>query len=497
MSTESSASTSGNSYDTLTVERNGLNVIAESERKGKPQDLFWPWFAANISVLGLAYAAFVLYFGLSFWQAAIASVVGSTLSFLIVGLVSLAGKRGSAPTMALSRAAFGVKGNALPSVVSYLILVGWETALVALSTLATATIFEALGWSSGNLTKIVAFLVVAALIVVAGVLGFDLIMRLQRWLTYATLVLTIAYMAVTFDEIDFAAVQAMPSGPATAVVGAFVLMMTAFGLSWANSAADYSRYLPRSASGRGVVGWTTFGGAVAPVLLLLYGLLLIGSRPDLIDPIAADPLGALTVVLPKSFLLVYAVVVVAGLVAGAVLDIYSSGLTLLALGAPLARWQAALLDGILMMIGAVYVVWFAPDFLGPFQGFLITLGVPITAWAGIFLADLALRRRDYDQASLFDARGRYGAANPVPLTLMVVSMVVGWGLVTSGFQGFGWQGYLLEPFGLGGKTGTWAFANLGVAFAFVFSFGGYLLLSRGRIRRQESGQMPVSGKVAG
>lgn len=42
------------------IERNGINVIAESERKGRPADLFWPWFAANISVLGVSYGAFVL-----------------------------------------------------------------------------------------------------------------------------------------------------------------------------------------------------------------------------------------------------------------------------------------------------------------------------------------------------------------------------------------------------------------------------------------------------
>ena len=71
----------------------------------------------------------------------------------------------------------------------------------------------------------------------------------------------------------------MPSGTTQAVIGALVLMMTAFGLSWVNSAADYSRYLPRSASTGGVIGWTTFGGAVAPVILLVYGLLLVGSRP--------------------------------------------------------------------------------------------------------------------------------------------------------------------------------------------------------------------------
>ena len=56
----------------LQIEANGINVIAEAERKGRPRDLFWPWFAANVSVLGLSYGAFVLGFGVSFWQAVVA-----------------------------------------------------------------------------------------------------------------------------------------------------------------------------------------------------------------------------------------------------------------------------------------------------------------------------------------------------------------------------------------------------------------------------------------
>jgi purine-cytosine permease-like protein len=476
----------------LTIERNGINVISESERKGQPRDLFWPWCASNISVLGLSYAAFVLYFGLSFWQALFASVIGTIVSFILVGLVSLAGKRGSAPTMALSRAAFGVQGNALPTVVSYLILVGWETVLVALSTLATATVFSELGWSSGDVTKVIAFLVVAALIVAAGVLGFDLIMKLQRWLTYVTVVMTVGYIALTVDELDWGKISDLPGGDWKAQVGALVLMMTAFGLSWVNSAADYSRYLPRSASSRGVVGWTTFGGAVAPVILLVYGLLLIGSDPDvgadqhLIDQIASDPIGALAALLPNGFLLIYVIVAVAGLIAGAVLDIYSSGLSLLTLGVPLPRWGAALIDGVIMILGAIYIVWIADDFLGPFMGFLITLGVPITSWCGIFLADLALRRRDYDDTSLFDPRGKYGSVNVVSVGSMVVSAVVGWGLVVNTAKGFHWEGYLLDPLGLGGKGGAWAFANLGVAFAFVFSFVVYYVVCAERVRQQEA-----------
>src|SRR6185312_10033915 len=42
------------------VEINGINVIAESERKGKPSGLFWPWFGANVSVFGISYGAFIL-----------------------------------------------------------------------------------------------------------------------------------------------------------------------------------------------------------------------------------------------------------------------------------------------------------------------------------------------------------------------------------------------------------------------------------------------------
>ena len=63
------------------LENAGLDVIAESERKGRPRDLFMPWFAANISVLGLSWGAWVLSFGLNAVQAIIAGTIGITFSF--------------------------------------------------------------------------------------------------------------------------------------------------------------------------------------------------------------------------------------------------------------------------------------------------------------------------------------------------------------------------------------------------------------------------------
>ncbi|HSU03932.1 MAG TPA: permease, partial [Nocardioides sp.] len=34
----------------LGVETTGIEIIDEAERTAKPSDLFWPWFAANVSV---------------------------------------------------------------------------------------------------------------------------------------------------------------------------------------------------------------------------------------------------------------------------------------------------------------------------------------------------------------------------------------------------------------------------------------------------------------
>ncbi len=462
MSNATSPATSLEQTRRLGVETTGIEIIEESERTAQPHDLFWPWFAANVSVFGLSYASFVLYFGISFWQGVLVSVIGIVVSFLLCGIIAIAGKRGSAPTMILSRAAFGVSGQKVPGVISWLTSIGWETFLAILAVLATSTIFDRLGWGGGTGTKVVAALVVAAMIVSASVAGYHIIMRMQSLLTWITGAVTVIYMLLTVDDINWSAVQDIPAGSTQAVIGALVMVMTGFGLGWINIAADWSRYQKRTASGPSIVAWNTFGGALAPVVLVLFGLALAGSSTAILS-----------------------------LVSGAVLGIYSSGLTLLSLGVKLKRPQAAAVDGVLLTLGTIYVVFFADNFINPFQSFLITLGVPLAAWAGIMIADLALRKRDYDEEALFDPAGRYGDVDWPAIGTMVVASFIGWGLVVNLFADDAswnnWQGYLLGPLGLGGKDGAWAFSNIGVLAALVVGLVGGYVLRRSTVQRQESG----------
>jgi nucleobase:cation symporter-1, NCS1 family len=468
------------------VEANGINTIAEAERRGRPRDLFLPWFAANVSVFGISYGAFTLFYGLSVAQGLIAGVIGLLVSFGAVGLVATAGPRGSVPTMVLSRAAFGVRGNRVPSALSWLLMVGWETVLVVLGTLACSTVFSRLGVGSETLVKVLALVVIAALVVAAGVAGFDAVMRLQGVITVVAGVLTVAFMALTVDEIDWDAATSGGGVSTAGFIGVVVLLATGFGFGWVNVSADYSRYLPRSTPRGPIFGWTVFGGAIAPLLLLAFGLLLAGSSDKLVNDISADPVGALAELLPDWFLVPFVIVAALGLAAGAVMDIYSSGLALLSAGVPIPRYVAAAVDGVLMLAGATVVVFFTDNFLAQFQGFLITLGVPIAAWIGVIVADVLMRRQDYASAELHDAGGRYGDVRVLPLVLMAIGSVVGWGLVTNTAAGWlDWQGYLLDPLGLGGKDGDWAGAGLGVLFALLLGFLGTLLLGRATVRAQE------------
>jgi nucleobase:cation symporter-1, NCS1 family len=444
------------------IETNGINVVPDVERHGKPSELFWVWFAANISALAVVYGVITVSFGLNLWQSILVGVIGTVLSFLLVGFVSVAGKRSGAPTFALSRAAFGRTGNALPTLISYLSLVGWETVLVALATLATESMLDRLGVATGTATTAIAFVVIAGVTIAVGLLGHATIVKIQTWFTWAFAALTVVFIALLLPQVEWGKLADLPSGSwLTGFLPATSIVMAGLGISWANVGADYSRYLPRSSSSRAVVGWTVLGSSIGPIVLISFGVLLASKGTGLST--SANPLGDLADPLPTWFLVPYLVVAAGGLVAGALLDIYSSGLCLLTLGVRLPRYQSVAIDGVIMIAGNIYMLFIAKDFLGTFQGFLLVLGVPLAAWAAVFLVDLAtLRREGYRVGELYGGPEGAGAGRSVNVAGVVawlIGVVVGLGLITSSTKGFTWLGWWAK--------GAFAGSSLGLLVAFV------------------------------
>jgi NCS1 nucleoside transporter family len=458
------------------VEQRGIEHVPDDERYGSPSRHFWIWSAANLSMLPVGYGLFVVAVGLNWWQAMLAVVIGIALSYPLVGAVAIAGTRGGAPAMMLSRAAFGVLGSRLPTLITYVTVVGWETVSVALGALATRTVLERLSPGLGGTPMVaLAFAVIALGTIVLGVYGYHVIQRVQRWLTLVTAVVTVAYLVVVLPRLHFD-LGAAKAGSGVIFLGGIVLTMAGTGLGWLAAGADYARYLPRSTPSRAILGWTAAGGGVTQGLLVLVGVLLSTSDPVLAGAVAKDPIGALAAQAPTWFLVPYLISVIISVTAAGAVDLYSSGLVLQAIGVRLPRPLTAGVDGVLMIIGGVYMVFVAPTFASVFEAFLLITGVAASAWAAVFLVDLWLHRRDgYDVAALDDVRGRYGAFNWAGVGSMVVGTVVGLGLITSADPHLAVITGFLMPASI--ANSTLAITNLGVVLGFLLSGILYAVLT--------------------
>jgi NCS1 family nucleobase:cation symporter-1 len=440
------------------IETNGINHIPDDERHGKPSELFWVWAAANVSILSVTYgASLVVFFHCDLIQGIVAAGVGTIVGFFLVGLVGLSGKKAGAPTMTISRAAFGVKGNFLPALVSYLSFIGWEIVVTTLAVQATETVLQRLGVGTGNFTIAVSFILIAVIGVGIVILGHQTIVRIQQIFLYAFGALTIVFIILEWNKIHWHAVAHLPAGTPANVIGGASIILAGLGLGYVNGGADYTRYLPKRSSGKA------------------YGILLTAGDPSLAT--AANPIGALSAPLPTWFLVPYMIAAAGGLMAATLINMYSSGLSLMAMGLRLARYKTVMVDAVLMAGGCIYFLFVSQNFFANLEGYLVTLGVPIAAWCAIYIVDLFMFREKhgYVEKDFYNPNGVYGSYRSTGLISMIAASVVGLGLVTSVSPGVRWAGYFLRF--VGGRTGAIGTSSIGLLIAFVVGGVLYVVLA--------------------
>ncbi|CAK7285796.1 purine-cytosine permease family protein [Streptomyces sp. RM1] len=383
------------------VETRGIEPVPESERHGRAGQMFWTWFAANISILGLPLGATLVAFrGLNIWQSVLVAVVGAFGSFALVGALSLAGKKGGAPALTLSRSVFGQRGNAGPTLISWLSRVGWETISTTTAAYALLALLDtAFGVGRNTVLTIVCLLVFIGCTLLISGLGHATIMWINKWATVVFGLLNLVVMGFLAATVDWAKVLDTPAGPASAVVAGIGFIASGTGIGWANAGADYARYLPRAIPGRRLITASAFGAGIPLVLLISLGSLLSAGDGSLAT--AADPVAAINAMLPSWMAIPYLVAAFGGLLMSNHLSTYSAGLTMITLGLRVPRAAAVALDVVLMFAGGIYFMLIADDFYGPFSTFLTLLAVPISAWIGVIAVD-SLWGRSYDSEALMD-----------------------------------------------------------------------------------------------
>ena len=393
------------------VEQRGIEPVPVAERTGNPLQLFWVWFAANISVLGLPLGVALVASGLAIWQAVLVAVVGAVGSFAVVGLVSVAGRRGGAPSLTLSRATFGVRGNVGPTAVALCSRLGWETVNTATAALAFVTMCSLVaGTGSGAkdvpvLTVVGVGLFVACTVAVSG-MGHAVILVVQKWATWIFGAINLVLIGFLVANVDWSLVLGTPAGSAAAVLTGIGTIAAGTGIGWASSGADMARYqAPRVKAGALVLS-AAAGAGIPLVLMISMGSLLGASDPQVLG--ASNPMDAIRDTLPSGMAVVYLVVSFVGLLLSNHLSVYSAGLVTITLGIRLRRVYAVVVDVVVTTVASLCFLLLADGFYGPFIAFISLLAVPIVAWVGVFCVDM-VGRTSYDGEALLDLspRSRY------------------------------------------------------------------------------------------
>ncbi|WP_405528789.1 cytosine permease [Streptomyces avidinii] len=382
------------------IETRGLEPVPDSERSGRVRELVPTWVAANISVLLLTMGAGLVIFNkLNIWQVLVVAVAAPVVSYGIVGLISIAGKRGGAPGMALSRAVFGQRGNLFPGALIWVARWGWETINAVSGAYAVLTVLDLLFGvrSSTPLIVVTLLFFVGCTFVVSG-LGINALRVCSTWSTYlfgAFSVLVLGYLLFTTD---WSAVFGKPAG-SSAMMIAGIGTIAAGGISWVPSGPDFTRYLPRTASSRAMVGATVGGAGVVVLPMVLMGAVMAVGTPDLAT--AQDPVSFIGELLPTWIAVPYLLIALVGMLLINSMSMYSAGFTAQTLGIKVPRAWAVSVNAIISLIFGFLLMVVATSFFGSFISFLTLLAVAFSAWIGVFGVDM-LRRTAYDGPALLD-----------------------------------------------------------------------------------------------
>ena len=376
------------------IETRGIDHIPESERHGRPRELFTVWAAANVNYLSLVIGGSLVLLGLTLWQALAVIVVGNLFWFL-VGLLAVSGPASGTPSEVVMRAMYGVRGNRVNIAIT-----GWATCIcyvslnLAAAALAAFSLVQQAGVQPGTGLKIGIVAVIAAVTLAIGVYGHATIVKLY---VPITVLLTAAFAVVAASVVTHARWDYAPDAPlhGTALwtaVAAGITLMASGPLSYTNS-ADFSRYLPARTSPAAVVVWTGLGGFLPSVVVTFVGA-LAATTVDM-----SDPQAGLETILPGWFRPLFPLALVLGSIAINAMTTYSSGLALQAMGVRIRRSLSVLVDGVLGVALTLYAL-LVSNFLDTVSNVLQLTVVLLGPSMAIYGADILLRRNSYDGPAL-------------------------------------------------------------------------------------------------
>jgi len=285
------------------IEVHSIDWIPESERHGKPWLQSMLWFLGNFQYFTIPIGFVGPAMGLSLGWSILAGVLGIAVGTLFMAFHATQGPVFGLPQMIQSRAQLGYRGVIVALIATLFTYMAFN---VADQILLASGLHGAFGWNQ-QVIAIATALIAAAL----AIYGHDWVHRVFRFL----LVISFPCYAI----ISVAILLGHAGGKAPAQPGGFLFaafmaqfsVAAAYNITYAPYVSDYSRYMPKDTSARGIISAVFFGASGSAVWLIALGAWM-ATRLGVSDGLTglrtsgnnvASPLGNITAVLSATALL--------------------------------------------------------------------------------------------------------------------------------------------------------------------------------------------------
>ncbi|MER7841054.1 cytosine permease [Streptomyces sp. NPDC096040] len=386
------------------LEVRSIDYVPLDERHGKLWHLGPLWFMSNAQIATLAVGLISITEGGNLIWSLLAIVAGTVIGTFFMAFHSAQGPQLGLPQMIQSRPQFGYVGALLVWLFAYVQYAGFNV-------FNTSLAGEALNTTIHGGVKLWVIVVTAVAFAIALV-GYDIIHKAERFLTYTFLVIfgiftvgvlvTLHYPPGSFD------LGAFKWTPFLAQFG----VVAGYQISWAIYVSDYSRYLPPDVTVRKTFYWTYFGSALGGIWLMVLGTLLAAWAGDSFDTIPS--INAAGDKVFNGFGAIVLLFAALGLISVTALNMYGGSLTLISAIDSFKRVRPTLgvrliTIGVTAMLSLVGALAATSNFLTNFNNFLLLVLYLFIPWTSVNLMDYyVVRRGHYAIAEIFKPNGIYG-----------------------------------------------------------------------------------------
>lgn len=410
----------------LRADIHSIEPIPDEGRDSTGPQQMWIWAGANIAPVNWALGALGIILKLGLWETIAVIVIGNAAGSAIFAAFTVMGHKTGVNQMVLSRAAFGRRGAYLPSLLMFLMTLGWIGVNTYFPVKISMAILGQFGIADSWFANLVVITIVMVTQVLIGTYGFYAIRTFEKYTVPVTVVIMVLMSVLAWSQsgiVNWSLTTSLPPGPHLAML---TLLMTAvgvgWGISWVTWASDYSRFVPRSTSSKSVFWYSYVGMFVPSVWLAVLGATIASVTLD------TDPAKMVSAVFGGVASILVLLLVLHGPIATNILNVYSSALAALSMGVRFSRTALALIVGIAGYAVTVYFI-FAPSFAKAFDNWLISLLLWMSPYAGVVMADFFIKRKSQiDVPELYKSpeTSIYGDINWSGMIAFFAGLVAGW-----------------------------------------------------------------------